>query len=259
MSFYEYNLLEGKFRQIYETSRTTLDRPRMTDQYTAEGENSENCRQTVIVLHSGGLDSGVCLLLALERGREVISLGIDYGQRHNIEMNYAANLCRKFKITRKIVRVRWDKPRRTIPRNRTLEEMRKTISPAFLPGRNALFLILAAAECASFGAKEVWIGTNSLDYSGYPDCTAEFIESFQTMLEKAMPNCPRVVAPLQNLSKPQIAKLAIQLGLSREETWSCYRPKRVGGYLVPCGVCDACILSKYAWTNAGKVKLPLSL
>lgn len=217
--------------------------------------DSSCSRTKALVLHSGGLDSSVCLLLARQQGREVISLGIEFGQRHRIEMQYAAQLCKKLGIPRRKIRVRWDRPAPVIPRDRTVEDIRQSVSPAFLPGRNAVFLALAAAESAVVGAKEIWIGVNSIDYSGYPDCRAEFIEAFQAMLDEAIPNGPEVIAPLQNLSKPQIARLAIQLGLSREETWSCYTPERVGRRLRPCGRCDACVLSAYAWTNAESAKL----
>lgn len=209
----------------------------------------------VVVLHSGGLDSSVCLLLARKKGLDAISLGIDFGQRSRIEMVYADRLCEKFQIPRRIIKVRWHKPKRTIPKNRKIEEIRKSKSSAFLPGRNVVFLALAAAESASIGAKEIWIGVNSIDYSGYPDCRGDFIEAFQLMLEKAVPNGPKVIAPLQDLSKPEIAKLAIHLGLSREETWSCYRPKRINQSLRPCGRCDGCVLDEYAWTNAKAANL----
>src|SRR5437660_7528589 len=113
---------------------------------------------TSLVLHSGGLDSTVCLLLAREKGHSVVSLGIDYGQRHKIELTYARKQCRKFKIPRRVIRVRWTKPERIIPKNRSMEEMRSAVSPAFLPGRNAIFLTLGAAEAAGIGASELWIG-----------------------------------------------------------------------------------------------------
>jgi 7-cyano-7-deazaguanine synthase len=170
-------------------------------------------------------------------------------------MQYAARLCKKFGIPRRIVRVRWDKPTLVIPKERSVEEIRQSVSSGFLPGRNAVFLTLAAAEAAGVSAKEIWIGVNSIDYSGYPDCRAEFIDAFQIMLNEAIPNAPKVIAPLQDLSKPQIAKLALQLGLSREQVWSCYTPERVGRRLRPCGKCDACVLNDYAWTGAKDVKL----
>lgn len=200
-----------------------------------------------LILHSGGLDSSVCVLQAKEQGREILSLGIDYGQRHSIEMKYAARLCKKLSIPRRVVSVRWTKPSRTIPTHRTLEEMRGGVSPAFLPGRNALFLTIAAAESASVNAGEIWIGVNSIDYSGYPDCQPAFIEAFNSMLRKAIPNAPVVIAPLQFMPKSEIAKEARRLGIGEHDTWSCYRPVRAGAHYSVCGICDACILHKVAW------------
>jgi 7-cyano-7-deazaguanine synthase len=204
----------------------------------------------IIVLHSGGMDSSVALLLARQTGTEVLSLGFDYGQAHGVERMFAAELCRKHGIPRRVLRLRWDKPPLGVPRGRSLEEMGREPSAAFLPARNAVFLTLAAAEAAGVGARELWLGVNALDYSGYPDCRPEFIAAFQAMLDLAMPDAPRVVAPLQHHTKPQIAALARELGLGRDETWSCYDPQLDGGAVKPCGLCDACKLHAYAWDPA---------
>jgi len=201
----------------------------------------------VVVLHSGGLDSTVCLLLALEQGHEVLSLGIDYGQTHVIELEYAEQQCRRFVVARKVVRVAWDKPEIHIPHDRELSEMPATVSPAFLPGRNVVFLALASAEAAGIGATEVWIGVNAIDFSGYPDCTNEFIEAFQAMLSVAIPNGPAIRSPIIGLSKPEIAAEASRLGLQSGDTWSCYRPQITERGVEPCKKCDACILHEYAW------------
>ncbi len=200
-----------------------------------------------VVLHSGGLDSTTCILLARERGHEVTSLGIDYNQRSRAELDYATKQCKKFGVPRKVISVAWDKPQREIPLNRSLSEIGKEVSSAFLPGRNAIFLVLACAEAAGVGADEVWIGVNTLDYSGYPDCRAEFIDSFRIMIGLAIPDGAKIVAPLQNLSKPEIAREAYRLGIRPGDTWSCYRPKMSGDTFVPCGACDACILHNHAW------------
>jgi 7-cyano-7-deazaguanine synthase len=204
---------------------------------------------TALVLHSGGLDSTVCLLLARESGKDIISLGIDYGQRHRVELKYASNQCKRFEVKRRVVRVSWTKPHRTIPTGRTVDEMRQSVSPAFLPGRNAVFLALAGAEAAGLKAEEIWIGVNCIDYSGYPDCTSEFVESFSKMLSRAIPDGPTVVAPLLLMSKSAIAKEAFRLGLRANETWSCYRPVRRLLKVQPCGECDACILHDGAWQS----------
>lgn len=200
-----------------------------------------------IVLHSGGLDSTTCLLLALERGINVISLGIDYNQGNKVELDFAANQCVRFGITRKVIQVRWDKPLREIPLNRSLSEIGKEVSQAFLPGRNAIFLVLACAEAAGLSAEEVWIGVNSIDFSGYPDCRPEFVESFRSMIRLAIPDGPRVMAPLQHMTKPEIAAEAYRLGLRPGQTWSCYSPQPTPQGLEPCGVCDACVLHAHAW------------
>jgi 7-cyano-7-deazaguanine synthase len=202
----------------------------------------------VVVLHSGGMDSTVCLLLAQEQGCEVISLGIDYGQRHKIELEYATRQCERFGIERRVCLARWDKPTsRSIPTNRTIDEMPKGISPAFLPGRNIVLLALAVAEAAGIGATEVWLGVNSVQFSGYPDCRPEFIDAFRAMVREGFPAGPEVVAPLQHKSKSEIAREAARFGLGKDDTWSCYAPRNVESGVQPCGVCDACILHEAAW------------
>lgn len=209
-----------------------------------------------VVLHSGGLDSTVCLLLARQHGRNPRSLGISYGQRHDVEIAYAQKQCERFGFERHLIDVGWDKPAITIPTGRTMAEMRGGgIAPTFLPGRNAVFLALACAEAAGAGAEEVWIGVNAVDYSGYPDCRESFLSAFRRMWAEAVPNPPLVVAPLVHLSKPQIAALAKELGLAPGDTWSCYAPDTSGPEPKPCGVCDACTLHAHAWAEAAATPL----
>ncbi|MDX9972089.1 MAG: 7-cyano-7-deazaguanine synthase QueC [FCB group bacterium] len=203
----------------------------------------------VLVLHSGGLDSTVCLLMAMEAGLEVVSLGVDYGQRHRIEMEYAAAQCKRFGVPRQILKIQWEKPVRAMPTGRTLEEMRSGVSPAFLPGRNAVFLVLACAQAAGVGAGQVWVGVNAIDFSGYPDCRPEFLDAFRAMTNLAIPSGPEIIAPLIAMPKPQIAAEAHRLGLSQFDTWSCYQPSLTEAGLVPCAKCDACILHEHAWDN----------
>lgn len=203
-----------------------------------------------VVLHSGGLDSTVCLLLALKKRRHVVSLGIDYGQRHHIELDYASAQCRRFGVERRVLSVRWDKPERPLPTNRSVSELGKAVSPAFLPARNGLFLILGCAEAAGVGASEVWTGINSVNFSGYPDCKPEFMAAFRKLIRIGIPRGPKVLAPLQHKSKPQIARLGKRLGLNSSDTWSCYRPQPTASGLSPCGKCDACVLHAFAWTSS---------
>jgi 7-cyano-7-deazaguanine synthase len=206
-----------------------------------------------VVLHSGGLDSTVCLLLARKYGCVPYSLGISYGQRHEVEMDYAAAQCAHFSIERHVVDVAWKKPAIEIPKDRSIAEMKAGIAPTFVPGRNAIFLALACAEAAGIGATEVWLGVNAVDYSGYPDCRESFLQAFRGMWAEAGPNPPRIVAPLVKLTKPKIATLAQELGLKHGDTWSCYAPDLSGPAPAPCGHCDACLLHTHAWAEAGKV------
>ena len=203
-----------------------------------------------VVLHSGGLDSTVCLLLARKHGRNPRSLGINYGQRHEIELKYAARQCTHFGIDRHVLEVAWEKPAIDIPLDRSVGEMKAGIAPTFVPGRNAVFLALACAEAAGIGAAEVWLGVNAIDYSGYPDCRESFLTAFRTMWAEAVPSPPRIVAPLITLTKPEIAALAANLGLKRGDTWSCYAPDLSGVEAAPCGRCDACLLHAHAWAEA---------
>ena len=157
-----------------------------------------------LVLHSGGMDSTVCLLKAKNESRKVISLGIDYGQRHKIELEYAQVQCKRYGVERRLLRVAWDKPDRHIPTGRSLDEIRSGISPAFLPMRNAVFLTLACAEAVGIQAEEVWIGVNDLDYSGYPDCRPEFIGGNgdrRKMVDKRVPSQYAVLYPEAVLKK----------------------------------------------------------
>lgn len=204
-------------------------------------------KKKIVVLHSGGLDSTVCLHMAVSRGYEAVSLGVNYNQHHHVELDYAAKQCAKLGVERKVISVAWDKPVRVMPMNRSVDEIKAGVSVAFLPGRNGIFLMLASAEAAGIGAQEVWTGINSVDFSGYPDCRAEFVDSFQRMLTFAIPKGPRLVAPLQNKSKRQIAKVAERLGIKQTDTWSCYRPAITETGLSPCGACDACKLHDFAW------------
>ncbi len=201
----------------------------------------------VAVLHSGGLDSTVCLLLALRDGKQPVSIGVEYDQSHVVELHYAGEQCKRLGVERRVISVRWNKPTRNIPLDRSPEEMRSGVSPAFLPARNLVFLALAAAEAAAMTASEIWIGVNSVDFSGYPDCRSEFIAAFDAVLDAAVPGGPRVVAPLQNMRKAEIALMAQQYGLRPGDTWSCYRPQGDPAQPFPCGRCDACILHAEAW------------
>jgi 7-cyano-7-deazaguanine synthase len=204
---------------------------------------------SVLVLHSGGLDSTVCMLQALEAAHSVTSLGIRYGQRHEIELRYARSQCERLGVERTEISVEWVKPKRDRPLNRGLDEIRLgPTSSAFLPGRNLVFLALASAHAAGVGAAEVWTGVNHRDSSGYPDCTPEFVDAFRQACRHSHTGTVEIRAPLQDLTKPEIAAEAERLGLRPGETWSCYSPTGANGDL-PCGACDACVLHAFAWAG----------
>jgi 7-cyano-7-deazaguanine synthase len=179
---------------------------------------------------------------------EVVSVGIEYGQRHRVELDYAQAQCNRFGFERRMLRVAWDQSSIEIPVGRTADEIRAAgVAPTFVPARNAVFLTLASAEACGLGAEEVWIGVNALDYSGYPDCRPEFIRAFEEMMQLAVPGGPKVVAPLVSMTKPEIAAEANRLGLAPGDTWSCYQPKMIRKGLIPCSECDACVLHTLAW------------
>jgi 7-cyano-7-deazaguanine synthase len=203
--------------------------------------------RTIVVLHSGGMDSTTCLYAAKAAGDTVISLGVNYGQRLQVELLFAQRQCEALGVERTVINVDWAKPSRIIPLDRDLADMRATVSSAFLPGRNIVFLSLAAAHAHGLGADAVQIGLNCVDFSGYPDCTEPFFESFQSMLAIGSPDGPTVEAPLLRMSKREIAKLAQSLGIGKDDTWSCYRPALSNGGVAPCGQCDACRLHEHAW------------
>ena len=208
----------------------------------------------VLVLHSGGMDSTTCLYAAHRSGADVFSLGVDYGQRLSVELMYAQRQCDALGLPREVVSVAWRKPERDIPLNRSIDDMRATVSPAFLPARNVLLLSLACAHASGIGADEVHTGLNCVEFSGYPDCTVEFFESFSATMAVANPGGAKLVAPLLQMSKPEIAAMARNLGIGEDDTWSCYRPQITDRGVVPCHACDACRLHDHAWEKVRSIK-----
>lgn len=221
--------------------------------------------KSAVILLSGGLDSAVTLYRLLEAGRDPIVLSVAYGQRHERETKAArelyATLCMRLgkevpwtQVTLSRAGTRYsgtsslmDKGRK-LERGRSPEEMTSGGVPStFVPGRNAVFLSLAAGIAAEAGADEVWAGFNAVDYSGYPDCRPVFVESVQESLRLALGGSGlRVEAPLIGLSKKQIVEEGVRLGVPMGLTWSCY----AGGER-PCGVCDSCIIRAAGFRAAG--------
>ncbi|MGE3279554.1 MAG: 7-cyano-7-deazaguanine synthase [Alphaproteobacteria bacterium] len=204
----------------------------------------------VILCHSGGLDSTVCMLDALAAGHDVISLGFDYGQRARVELTYARRQCERYSVPRQTIHVRWRHPPRQMPHDRSIDDIRQKPSSGFLPSRNAIFLALASAEAAGHSADEVWVGLNYRDSPGYPDCQPSFLNSFRHMLETATNRPPTIHAPLLELTKPEIATRARAHGLTPADVWSCYRPiRRKNREYLRCNKCDGCRVSNHAWST----------
>lgn len=213
-----------------------------------------------VVLLSGGLDSMVCAGLARERGHDVIALTIDYGQRHRRELESARLIASKLQVfdhleieldLRKFGGSALTDDGLLVPK----EGLQDRIPVTYVPARNLVFLSLMVACAEARGAQEVYIGVNALDYSGYPDCRPEFIEAFsraaQLGTKKGVEDEPiRIVAPLQEMSKAQIARECARLGFDPSWSWSCYDPAPSGR---ACGQCDSCRLRRKGFEEAGLV------
>ena len=213
-----------------------------------------------IVLLSGGLDSATCLLIAKREADEVFALSFDYAQRHRIELERACSLAQTYGATEHRV-VKLDLPAREtsaltdlsrdVPRHALGAD---AIPITYVPARNTLFLSNAVAWGEAIGAGDVYIGANSIDYSGYPDCRPEFLESFERTANlgtKAGVEGTltfRIHAPLLRMTKGEIVAKARELGLNFALTSSCYDPAPDGE---PCRSFDSCLLREIGFREAG--------
>jgi len=213
-----------------------------------------------IVLLSGGLDSSTVLALAKERGYDVVALTFDYGQKHKRELNSSRKMARHFKAKEHVIvplnlgellRSSLTRKSMSIPENRTEEEISSGVPDTYVPSRNIIFLSIAASIAESRGAEAIFIATNSVDFSGYPDCTAEFMAAFQRTLDIGTKagregRGIRIEAPILTKSKRDIVREAIRLKVPLEDTWSCYK-----GGVKACGKCDSCLLRLRGFSEAG--------
>jgi 7-cyano-7-deazaguanine synthase len=211
---------------------------------------------TAIVLLSGGLDSMVCAGLAREAGFAVIALTIDYGQRHRVELDsaraIAADLAERHIVLPLDLRA-FGGSALTADIDVPKEGVGDGIPVTYVPARNTIFLSLALGLAEASGARDIFIGVNALDYSGYPDCRSEFIAEYERLANlatKAGVEGERfaIHAPLQNMTKADIAREAERLGLSAALSHSCYDPLPDGTH---CGKCDACRLRAKGFAEAG--------
>jgi 7-cyano-7-deazaguanine synthase len=218
-----------------------------------------------LVLLSGGLDSMVVAGLAREAGYRIFALTIDYNQRHRIELEAAALVASALGAERHVVlpvdlsafggSALTDNAI-AVPK----DGVDGSIPPTYVPARNMIFLSLALGWAEASGARDLFIGVNALDYSGYPDCRPEFITAFEaaaTAATKAgVEGQPfRIHTPLIAMSKADIAAEAARLGLDVAISWSCYDPTPEGR---PCGLCDSCRLRAKGFAEAGLIDTALA-
>jgi 7-cyano-7-deazaguanine synthase len=215
-----------------------------------------------VCLLSGGLDSATCLALARREGFDCYALSFDYGQRHSIELNAARKVAsalgssvhRIAKIDLRVFGNSALTDEIEVPKGRAELEMSHGIPVTYVPARNTIFLSFALAWAEVLEANEIFIGVNSLDYSGYPDCRPEFIEAFERMSNLATKagvegrTHIRIRTPLIELSKADIVKLGETLHVPFALTHSCYDPEVSGRC---CGSCDSCILRAKGFREAG--------
>lgn len=216
-----------------------------------------------VVLLSGGIDSATTLFVAKDRGYECYPLIFDYGQRHKRELESAksiSNLARcKYRILK--IALPWkgssllDK-REKLPKARSLKGIKRGIPSSYVPARNTIFLSFALSYAEAIGADKIFIGANSIDFSGYPDCRNSFFRAFENVVRegtKAGVDGRRISieAPLLFKTKSQIIKEGMCLKVPYKKTWSCYEGKEM-----PCGSCDSCILRRKGFEGAG-IKDPL--
>ena len=209
-----------------------------------------------VVLLSGGLDSMVCAALAREAGFAVLALTIDYGQRHRVEIDAArviAGQLAERHIVLPMDLTGFGGSALTADIDVPKDGVGDGIPVTYVPARNTVFLSLALAWAEAAGARDLFVGVNALDYSGYPDCRPEFIEAFEALANRAtkagVEGDPFTLhAPLQYMTKADIAREAGRLGLDAAMSHSCYDPGPDGG---ACGRCDACRLRARGFVEAG--------
>jgi 7-cyano-7-deazaguanine synthase len=211
-----------------------------------------------VVLLSGGLDSATVLAIAQSEGRECLALSFAYGQRHEIELRAAERVAAAAGIEEHVV---YSLDLRVFGASALTADMdvpkdavdASGIPITYVPARNTVFLSIALALAEARNAQEIWTGVNAVDYSGYPDCRPQFLDAFQQVIRSGTKSGierdePRLVAPLLHLTKADIIRRGIALGVHYAITHSCYDPDSKGR---ACGHCDSCLLRKRGFDEAG--------
>ncbi len=222
---------------------------------------SEQEKRAVVLL-SGGIDSTTTLAIAKMEGYRLYAMSFRYGQKNRFELDAAKKIARLFKVERHLI---IDIDLRLIggsaltsdievPKGRTEKEIRDGIPVTYVPARNTIFLAFALGWAEVLKAEDIFIGVNSIDYSGYPDCREEYIRAFEKMANLALKETVegrmkiRIRTPLMKMRKAEIIKKGLELGVDYSMTVSCYDPLPDGR---PCGLCDSCILRKNAFQELG--------
>lgn len=214
-----------------------------------------------ICLLSGGLDSATCLAIARQEGFDCYCLSFDYGQRHRVELDAAARIAgqlgaKEHRVAKIDLRVFGGSALTSdlaVPKDRN-GDLAAGIPVTYVPARNTIFLSFALAFAEVVDAADIFIGVNAIDYSGYPDCRPEFIRSFEKLANLATRagaegrTKVRIRTPLMHMTKAEIVRKAVALGVDPASTFSCYDPDESGR---PCGRCDACVLRRRGFEEAG--------
>jgi len=219
-------------------------------------------RKKAVVLSSGGLDSTTVMAIARTEGYEVYSLSFRYGQRHAFELEAAEKVAQAFSAAEhRIVDIDLRKIGGSaltadidVPKGRDEREAQREIPVTYVPARNTIFLSYALAWAEVLGAADIFIGVNAVDYSGYPDCRPEYIDAYERMANLATRAGVegkarlKIRAPLIALTKAQIIRKGVELGVDYGITHSCYDPTDEGK---ACGACDSCRLRRKGFQEAG--------
>ena len=224
-----------------------------------------NVNPKTVLLLSGGLDSTTTLAIAASQGFDVYAMSFAYGQRHNHELQAAEKIARHYKVKQhRVIPIdlgvfggsALTDSAISVPKDRSGDEMGQGIPITYVPARNTIFLSFALAWAEVLGAYDIFIGVNALDYSGYPDCRPEFINAFETMANLATAYGVEggkhitIHTPLIHLSKAEIIKTGMELGVDYALTTSCYDPTPEGK---ACGHCDSCQLRQKGFSQVGLI------
>ncbi len=220
-----------------------------------------NDHKRAVVLLSGGLDSATVMAMAIEAGFEIHAISFSYGQRHLIELDCAAEQAHSCAKEHKVVEIDLRAfggsaltDEIEVPKHGSVEELPDGIPVTYVPARNTVFLSYALAWAEVLGANDIFIGVNALDYSGYPDCRPEFIAAYERMANLATVAGVQgqkltIHTPLIDLTKGEIIKRGLDLGVDYAKTTSCYDPAPDGR---ACGYCDSCLLRLKGFSEIGE-------